>query len=86
MDWLVDKLILLEGDVTKFPVLVTVFWEKVGLRPMEIPSGLKDRLWGMGTLQRLTQHHGCDTDESKARETHSALTCISSRWICSVSS
>lgn len=82
----VDKLILLEGDVTKFPVLVTVFWERVGLRPVEILSGMKDRLWGMGTLQRLSQHHGCNTDDSKVRETHSALTCISSRWICSVSS
>lgn len=40
----VVKLILLAGDATKFPVLVAVFWERVGLTPVEITSGLKDRL------------------------------------------
>lgn len=39
------KLILLEGDVTKSPGLLTVFWERVGLTPVGITSGLKDRLW-----------------------------------------
>lgn len=64
----VVKLILLEGDVTKSPVLVIVFWERVSLIPVELTLRLCDRLWCMGIHQLLIQGQGSHMDDCKARK------------------